>query len=664
MTLLLEPLSTATREVLSPLQLREWDYLFLWMDPKGDKFIADLGSYKDGKKVSLHPSYEARGFFKRIPEQKFLGGKDWDKQYRFSLAPTDYTALVIQASWPEDRIIFKDPDGNDSPLAKLQYEFLLKRFASQEKKAAMLAAFKISGALPEKLPNWIDHPTKPLSDYQRVGCQFAINQEGAALLMDKGTGKTATSIARICYEARAHKSLTDKQMRVLVVCPQQVLTNWKEEFHRFATARGKITLVRGNEDQRIKQLVTGLAPDKTCDYAVIVVSYDTLSAAITEFSYFEWDLVILDESQKIKSPRTERWKSCKAIREKSKRRMILTATPIGNSPMDLWTQLEFLGEGLSGFQSFEGFRNCFGVWEDVPGMTGVAKLIDIKNVPLLQERLARLTFQITKEEAGLNLPNKVYDVVDIEMTPKQAKIYSQIATALMAEIENTLSGQTNSLTVEHVLTSLLRLAQITAGHVSWDAKKDPQSGMILVPRVVEQIDDENPKIQACIDLLTEEGRDPNGKTIIWCNFREDIRAISARLKKEGIKHGTYFGDTPQEEREAHVKSFNCDPQFKVLVANPQTAGEGLNLLGYDKDNEANSNTYCDHEIFFSQNWSFILRSQAEDRAHRRGTKMPVRITDLIVPGTIDEEIRARVQGKEAMAASVTDLKSILKRIAG
>jgi len=334
--------------------------------------------------------------------------------------------------------------------------------------------------------------------------------------------------------------------------------------------------------------------------------------------------------------------------------MVLTGTPIGNSLMDLWTQLEFLGHGFSGFSRFSAYRSFHGVWQDA-GMNGIARLAGVKNIPLVQERLSRITFSVTKEEAGLNLPSKVYDTHEVEMTKEQAVAYKAMAEYLATEIEDRMSGNVDPVTAQNILTQLLRLAQITSGHIVTDANIDPDTGLELRAKQVRRLGPVNPKVDAVEQLLTAEDRDPKGKTLIWCCFTEDIRTIGERLTKLGIGHGLYYGATPQGERDELVERFNGDDDLKVLVLNPQTAGEGLNLLGYNE----NSDMYTDHEIFFSQNWSAILRGQAEDRAHRRGTRMPVRITDLTVPGTIDEDIRARVKGKLLNAAEAVNIKDIL-----
>lgn len=651
--LVIEPLCQATNESLAPLQLYESDRLIIKMTSDSQKFMLRVASFHDGKEVNYHPSSEARKFFNRVPEKVQTSRGD---PHNFMCGATDFTALVIKYSWPDDKVIYEDE------YSRTLVEYLTQRFLGQTHRAEAIAQFKQNGTVPPPPKDWLDHknPALNMSDYQRLAIQVSMHQEGFALFMDRGTGKTATVVQRICMEAARKKARQEPGIyRALVICPRQVRYNWEIELDRFATAPGQVQVVRGGQVGRMKKLIHGLTPKPKSIFTAIVVSYDSVAASIENFQKVPWDLVILDESHYIKSAKTERWRAIRLLRERSKSRMVLTGTPIGNSPMDLWSQLEFLGEGLSGFSSFNAFKSFHGVYEDIG--QGIEKLIGLKNVPLLQERLSRISFSISKEEAGLRLPDKVYDTVEVTMTTLQRDIYERVASELAVKIENAMSGMVNEMVVSHVLTMLLRLAQITSGHVVWDPIIDEEGG-IKVPKRVERIPGDNPKVDALVEMLTAEDYDPLGKMIVWCCFVEDIQVIHERLDSLGIKHGLYYGAVSQNDRDEMAKAFNKDPEMKVIIINPQCGGEGLDLIGYDKVDPENSKTYVNREVFFSQNWSSILRAQAEDRAHRRGARVPVQITDLVVPGSIDDEIRRRVKDKQIMADSVTDLREIMKAL--
>lgn len=659
-TSIIEPLNKATADAIKPIRFSESTYFVLDLDDQGLDFKVELVVMKKNDagqlvRVDRTPDWRAQDWLNNVlPESKWMGAKNWKLKNVWIVGATDITAVMLRSCIDQDQIRFV---GADSALT---YKMLWKRFVAQDQRAAMQAAYKLNGSTPEKPQDWFDHPIVPLSDYQRVACQMTLDQEGAALFMDRGTGKTATAIQRICMEARRKKERGEGMLRAIVVVPNQVRANWEAEIQKFTTLPGKVTVVRGTQEQRIRGLVQAITSEPDCDFSAVVIGYDSLSSSINAFAKEGlWDLCVLDESHFIKSSTTKRWQALRQLRDCCKMRLILTGTPIGNSIFDLWTQLEFLGHGLSGFSKFSNFRKFHGVFSDT-SMPGVKKLEATKNIPLLQERLARLTFSISKEDAGLQLPDKVYDLYEVEMTKTQREVYAAMSEHLAAEIEDKLSGEMTPVEVENILAKLLRLAQITSGHVGIAANIDPDTGEMVEKAQVKRVCsiNDNPKINAVVEMLKDPERDPRGKTLIWATFTEDIRSLSERLTAEGIEHGAYYGATSQTKRDELVKRFNGDDSLRVLILNPQTAGEGLNLLGYDE----NSDFYTDHEIFFSQNWSSILRGQAEDRAHRRGTRMPVRITDLTVPGTIDEEIRLRVQGKISMADAALDLRNILKTI--
>jgi SNF2 family DNA or RNA helicase len=664
---ILEPLSQATEQVLSPLNLFDTTHLVVDLDDDAKFFKTSVRSLVPAEElkergVKTHDgrifniSWQtipgaAASWHLRCPEHKTEKGAGFGDSL---VAATDFSALVMAHTWPRERILFV------SEAAEIMWTFLCSRFLKQTKSLRVMAEYKMGKVVPELPDDFISHDEHPLLPYQRVPIVAFDGCESAALFMEQGTGKTAVVINRVNYEAmrkRAGKvpGTDDRIYRVLIACPKQVRMNWCKEFEKFSTSPGKVAVLRGGELKRTGTLYETIRHEADCAWGAVVISLDSVDGTLEALRRVKWDLVVIDESHSIKSKSTQRWKSLIKLRDQNVRqRMLLTGTPIANSVMDLWAQLEFLGEGLSGFQKYENYRAFHGKFKQVSaGGTSIAKLIAIKNMPLLQERLARLSFMITKKEAGLDLPDKVYDIVEVEMTSRQTEWYRKVAESLVIELEN---FEEKKMTVNHVLTSLLRLAQITSGHVKWDRSDEGIAGE------VEQIEEVNPKVEEAINLIKAEDRDPNGKTIIWACFREDIRVLCERLEAEGIGHVRYDGSTSDKDRDLAVLKFNTDPNTKVFVANPATAGSGLNLLGYDPNEPDRVETYCDHEIFFSQGWSAVQRSQAEDRAHRKGTRTNVRITDLVVPGTIDEEIRSRVLQKITTAMQIQDVREILKSI--
>lgn len=450
----------------------------------------------------------------------------------------------------------------------------------------------------------------------------------------------------------------NRMYRALIVAPKNVRANWDTEFKRFATRPCRVTVLRGGQMKRARLLIDALAKNDGSECTVVVVSYETMARMIDTLCAVTWDFVGLDESHYIKSPNTQRTKAALRLRDHAAKRAILTGTPVANTALDVYSQLEFLGKGWSGFMAWKNFREFYGVYDR--DANGHKSLVDVQNLPFMKERLARLSFVITKEEALPDLPDKVYDVVEIEMGPRQTEVYEALRDKLVAEINSMMSNstQTAAIVINNVLTKLLRLAQVTSGYAVSDLIATDEDGDD--PKRVVEVFSPNPKIEALMELLRD--KEPQQKTIVWACFRHDIEAISARLKSEGIKHVTFTGSTSEAEREDAVRLFNEDRDTKVFLGNAGAGGTGVNLLGYPPGRPDETDTRCDHEIYYSQDWSYTKREQSEDRAHRRGTKTNVRITDLCVPNTIDEQIRARVVGKKMKAIEIADVREILSNV--
>jgi superfamily II DNA or RNA helicase len=657
----LDAISIDTTNFLKPILFNPNDRISIDVDDTVENFIVQAYSvnpqFPDDESKFGYASYAAsEEFLKRIPERKRLHGTFG----KWLVAGTDFSAIVINGLWPREKIRFTEP-------AQMLFDFLLSRFVGQAHKAKAKAAFaKDKATLPYFAYIDTENPETRLSRIQQLALYCAMGEEAQAEYMEQGTGKTAPVIARICNEAND----TSRQMPLfaLIVCPKNVCTNWKEELLRFGTGSGRVAVMRGTQTDRIKILIDAFSLHKPesdlCHlnpkWVAVICSYQTMVKSFDAIAMIKWDLAVADESHYFKSMKTARAKKMLMLRDFCRARMGLTGTPINNSILDLYSQLEWLGKGLSGFTSLKAFKEFYTTTEPVG--YGIEKIIAYQNLPLLKERLARLSI-IARKSDCLQLPPKVYDIYDVEMTWTQAAIYRKVQTQLAVEIQDDieraeLSDQPNAkqMVINSVLTKLLRLSQITAGFVTYSPQL-ADDGESLLPSEIERLDP-NPKIEALVEILKEKL--PNEKTIIWSNWVQSIKTIRARLELEGIDAVTYYGQTKDEDREIAVKRFNCDPNCRVFIGNPGAGSAGINLHGFDYLNPDAVDTNCTHVIYFSQDWSMPKRAQSEDRCHRRGTRVSIRYTDLCVPNTIDEEIRKRVLGKMMNALELQDLRSIMQ----
>lgn len=647
----IEPLNDSTKKLLAPISFRLNDRLHISLDDEKKRFIFDFFAvFPDGTKVSS--SWQTRKFMERIPERKRL----WDAHKElWKVAGTDFTALLVNGIWPADKLSF-------TKEARMLYDYLLLRFLKQTINSQIKAAYKLKGEIPDMPEDWIDHPIRPLMSFQKVALYTSINEEGANLWMEQGTGKTPIIIARICYEAHRLYQKEGRMYRALIVVPKNMRMNWHNKFIDFAVQSGKLTVLRGGKLTRVKLMVEAFKQDEDSEYTVVICSYDAVLRSWEALRMIEWDLCTLDEAHMIKGYRTKRWGKMQDLRELCDGRTGLTGTPIANRLFDAWTQLEWLGEGLSGFTNYKAFRSYYGQF--MPSDDGGHEILKgYQNLPILQERFARLCFMITLEEAMPELPLQTFDVLEVEMTKFQRDCYVRLQKQLAIEIEQDLFNSTNKqLTARHVLTKLLRLSQITAGYLKWDVQLDEEGNVLNEDALYEEIKP-NPKIEAIIEVI--KAKSEKEKTIVWSNWVAGIKMLTRRLTEEGVKHVEYYGKTSDDDRQVAQDTYNMDPSVRVFVGNQACGGVGLDLWGHIPewdDTEKDHGCNTTQMFYFSQNWSMIHRSQSERRATRKGTRVSVQTTDVVIPQTIDVEIACRLINKKLVALQLQDVKDIMTRI--
>lgn len=626
-------------------------------------YNSDL-SAPNGRK---YPCYSTQTWAAQFPESKQLTRDQSVLKYEMPI--TDMVVERINACIPKENITFENIE------TQMMYSKVLLRGIEADKAAEVYAGFKNNAIVPSH--KFVHSSEYPLAGFQQVGLINSLGTDAYALFMEQGTGKTPIGIAMVCNEAEKHFAEHSRMYRGIIVCPKNVRTNWENEFSKFATTSGKITILSGGYFPRLHQLLKAFIEEPGCKYSIVVCSYETLSqswkaieAVVKLMPGSRWNLALLDESHYIKNGLTKRFKYARLLRDLSDRRSILTGTPITNTALDLYTQLEFLGQGYSGFYDYKYFRKFFANHR-MDMATGREVYDGLQNVPFMKERLARYTYIVRQQDVQKDLPDRVYDTVEVEMTAQQQHIYEQIRDDMMVEIESQLATAENkSMVINNVLTRLLKLAQVTSGFVSFSQVLDPNTGDVITPASIDRIDPD-PKLDVLVEILKD--KKPEEKTIVWSCWVQNIKTIAARLKLEGIDCVTFYGETSDSERLDAEFRFNCVRECKVFIGNPGAGGTGLNLLGYPPEGHEiykridaipeDWKTNCTHMIYYSQDWSMVKRGQSEKRAHRRGTRGPVRITDLVVPHTVDTEIRAAVLDKTTRALEVSDLRRILERLA-
>jgi SNF2 family DNA or RNA helicase len=434
----------------------------------------------------------------------------------------------------------------------------------------------------------------------------------AGLLMEQGCGKSLTSVA-----IAGHRFLHDGLKRVLVVAPTSVVPVWPREFNDYADFPFEVRALTGSSKEKSSQLLSWkLNPDVL---QVAVVNYEStwrMEEALTKWLKEAVSMVIADESQRIKTPGATQSKCMHRLGKLARFRLILTGTPVTQSPLDFYSQYKFLDESIFG-TSFVQFRNRYAIM----GGFENRQVVSYKNMDELVQKAHSIAYRVSKAEA-LDLPDEITQPLYVELSKETRNLYNQLKKEAIADLE---AGGT--ITANIVLTKLLRLSQIAGGFVT---DEDGQT---------HKVGDEKLKV---FEETLEDLLDAGKKVVVFARFIPEIEAILQVLDKLNVKYGYITGAVSQTERGEVVKRFQTDPNCKVFVAQIQTAGLGITL------------TAADTAIFYSMDFSLANHEQAKARIHRIGQKNNVTYIYLLAKDTVDEKIFAALKSKKNVADAVVD----------
>ena len=462
--------------------------------------------------------------------------------------------------------------------------------------------------------------TKPY-EHQLKALKKSHNKELFAYFMEMGTGKSKVLIDNVSM-------LYDKGKinGFLLVAPKGVYKNWYDSeipAHMVDHVEKKMVLWQANiTKSQQKKLDTLFEPGE--DLHILIMNVDAFSTSkgvefAAKFLRCHRTLMAVDESTTIKNPDAKRSKHICSLGRYAKYKRILTGSPVTKSPLDLYKQCEFLGEGLLDFTSYYAFRTRYAILKTMNFGSHSAKVpVGYKNLQELSDKIAVFSDRVLKEDC-LDLPDYTYQKRIIQLSKEQQKIYDQMKNVALAQMDGKL------MTTSTALVQLMRLQQITCGHFKAD------DGTLKIIK--------NERVNALMDILEEV----EGKAIIWAHWRQDIDSIVKAIKKEYDPGSvmTYYGSTSTEDRAKAIKAIQ-DPKSKVrfLVGTPQTGGYGITLT------EANV------MIYYSNGYDLEKRTQSEARINRIGQKRKMTYIDIICEKTVDERIVKALRKKINIASEV------------
>lgn len=394
----------------------------------------------------------------------------------------------------------------------------------------------------------------------------------------------------------------------LVVVPKSLVFNWQQEAARFTP------------QLRVLDHTGGLRRKSTehfDDYDLIVTTYGTLRKDALQFKDFQFDYVILDESQAIKNAATESAKAARLLR--GDYRLALSGTPIENHLGELWSLFEFLNPGLLGNAS-------------VFKLTGAGgRTVDEETRELLAKGLRPFILRRTKEQVAKDLPEKLEQTIYCELDKAQRKLYDELRDHYRAALLGRIAEVGIKRSKIQVLEALLRLRQ-AACHPGLLDKKRLGDASAKLDLLVTQLEE-----------LHEEGH----KTLVFSQFTSFLAIVRNRLDADGVAYEYLDGRT--RDRQSRVERFQQDPDCKLFLISLKAGGLGLNL------------TAAEYVFLLDPWWNPAVEAQAIDRAHRIGQTQKVFAYRLIARDTVEEKVLELQNTKRNLAEAIINADNSLIR---
>jgi len=438
--------------------------------------------------------------------------------------------------------------------------------------------------------------TAALRPYQQYGLDFLVYASslgiGPVLADDMGLGKTVQALAWLLHQREEEP----EGGPALVVCPASVVHVWAREAERFAPGLRVLLLTSGKMRHELRRDIPA--------HDLIVTTYALLRRDLEAWRTVELRAAILDEAQNIKNPDAVVTRAALALR--ARHRLALTGTPLENRALDLWSIVNFVNPGYLGNRA--KFESRYDRPDSPPH---VRALLAAKLRPVLLRR--------TKAEVAPELPERIEERLDCELTKGQRLLYLaelRRSRALVEHLDEAPGGLAQNKI--HILAALTRLRQICCHPALAGGKASLGSG----------------KFDALVELLEPllaEGH----KVLLFSQFVECLKLLQIELKGRGIAYHTLTGHTAK--RAQVVDAFQNDTRASVFLISLKAGGTGLNL------------TAASYVVLFDPWWNPAVEAQAIDRTHRIGQHRTVIAYRMLMSGTIEEKIWELQQRKAALA---------------
>lgn len=420
-----------------------------------------------------------------------------------------------------------------------------------------------------------------------------------ALFMETGTGKTLVAIRMIQL----------RKVPTLIVCPLTVIESvWMEEFKKWAPELKVLNLWRTLKTLNSHNLSALAEKD------VFVINFESFKKMIKPEEMCKF--LIVDESSKMKAPKTQITKALVSLKDKIPYRLIMSGLPAPNDLLEYWAQMALINDRLLG-DNYYRYRNIFFKSGGYGGFQYYPKRDSKESI---MSKVAEQAFFIKKKDC-LDLPDRIFETRLIELDNIQQQVYDTMVKQNIVEFKEHTTLAMNEL------AKIMKLRQITAGFT------------ITTDDFPVKVSDN--KLNVLMDFINDE-LPQEQQTIIWCQFHWEVDTIYEILNKKKLGAGKLYGNMPQEDKNENIKRFQSG-SIRFLVAHPKSGGMGLTF------------TNCSYMIWFSISYSQEEHSQANDRIYRIGQHNKCTYIYLLAKDTIDEVIYKALQKKQNLAMKCLEM---------
>lgn len=449
-------------------------------------------------------------------------------------------------------------------------------------------------------------PSVQLWAHQETMREQMLNKPKALMLAGCGVGKTLASLALVD---------STQAYRVLVITVKPAIRSvWEEEIATYTTGAEVLVLDKGTTKDKAGTLEVVYRIGNGA--LIVVVNYET--ARMLPLDDYDWDMVILDESHKVKAHNSQTSIELTRMLKHVPRRVLMTGTAWDDRPTDVFGQIRFLTPVKRGrvwastvLGTWSEFFEQFVIYREVDN---IKIPIRYKNLDALADLIASYLIYVNRDEV-LSLPPVQHINRRVTLSSKHMKAYQE----LKKELVLTLGG--DEMTVDNQMVLALRLHQMTGGYYQPDSKQ-----------YTVELPDAKAKVEALTGIVEELGNEP---FVVFTRFKDDVDRVRSALVNMGITCKVLIGG-----RDEHLEWRRGDGQ--ALIVNIQAGGTGINL------------TRAAYAIYYSVGYSNTDYQQSLARIDRPGQKRKVTIFHIIARGTIDETIREMLDKKDDRASELLD----------